>query len=383
MPNLRCAPDTMKYTMKKGTKIGGIMVEFCYFCGMKKITFLPEWTKCDCVLVAIPGSHTDWADILPEALEQYNRLLKAFTNADYHVVALCNDTTECAPAFEGVRSDRLLILDVPYNDTWTRDYGPLTVVREQRLRALDFGFNGWGLKFASDRDNLVNLHLSEKFIIMPEVYRNERSFELEGGSVDTDGCGTILTTTRCLTSPNRNGGQSKEELNRILHDRLGAEHVLWIDYGALAGDDTDSHVDTLARMAPGNSILFTGCRNVDDDHFEELLKMRAQLSMFRTPTGDPYNLIELPLPDPVFDPDGERLPATYANYLVMNRHIFMPTYGQPHNDMLACQTVKIAFPDHEVVGVDCRVLLRQHGSLHCATMQIPEGAFNQTVFESV
>ncbi len=350
---------------------------------MKKIKFLPEWAPADCILLAIPGSHTDWAYCLEEALDQYNRLLRAFTEADYHVVALCRDKEEAAPALRGIREDRLTLLDIPYNDTWTRDYGPLSVDRLQRLRALDFGFNGWGLKFASDKDNLVNLHLKERFVIMPETYRNERDFELEGGSVDTDGTGTVLTTTKCLTSPNRNGGKSKEELNGILHDRLGAEHVLWLDYGALEGDDTDSHVDTLARMAPHDTILFTGCRNVDDSHFEELLKMRAQLTLFRTPSGDPYNLVELPLPDPVYDEDGNRLPATYANYLVFNHHIFMPTYGQPANDHLACQTVRIAFPDHEVVGVDCRTLLRQHGSLHCATMQIPEGIFNQTLFETV
>lgn len=348
---------------------------------MKKIKFIPEWTTCDCILVAIPGSHTDWADILPEALDQYNRLIRAFTSADYHVVALCADRVEAARAFEGVIENRLTIIDLPYNDTWTRDYGPLTVIRHERLRTLDFGFNGWGLKFAADRDNLANLRLSEKYVIFPEVYRNERDFILEGGSVETDGAGTILTTSRCLCSPNRNGGKSKEELNDILKERLGADHVLWLDYGALEGDDTDSHIDTLARMAPHDTILFTGCRNVDDSQFEELLKMRAQLTLFRTPLGGPYNLVELPLPDPIYDPEGNRLPATYANYLVMNHHIFMPTYGQPQNDLLACQTVKIAFPDHEVIGVDCTTLIRQHGSLHCATMQIPEKAFNQTLFE--
>ncbi len=346
---------------------------------MKKVKFLPEWTPCDYILVAIPGSHTDWDYILREALDQYNRLLRAFTSADYHVIALCRDREEAAAAFAGVKEDRLTVLEIPYNDTWTRDYGPLTVIREERLRTLDFGFNGWGLKFAADKDNLVNLRLRERYVIMPETYRNERDFELEGGSVDTDGEGTVLTTSRCLCSPNRNGGKSKEELNRILHDRLGADHILWLDYGALEGDDTDSHIDTLARMAPHDTILFTGCRNVDDSQFEELLKMRAQLAMFRTPLGEPYNLVELPLPDPIYDAEGNRLPATYANYLVFNRHIFMPTYGQPQNDHLACQTVRIAYPDHEVVGVDCTTLLHQHGSLHCATMQIPEGAFNQTL----
>ncbi|MDE5903012.1 MAG: agmatine deiminase family protein, partial [Muribaculaceae bacterium] len=195
-----------------------------------------------------------------------------------------------------------------------------------------------------------------------------------------DGAGTQLTTARCLTSPNRNGGKSKSELNEILARRLGASHVLWLDYGALAGDDTDSHIDTLARMAPGNTIIFTGCRNMDDEHFEELLHMRGQLTLFRTPDGESYNLVELPLPDPIFDDDGRRLPATYANYLVTGSHIFMPTYGQPANDRLACQTIRIAFPDHVIVGIDCRALIKQHGSLHCATMQLYEGYFNDAVF---
>ncbi|MDE5814319.1 MAG: agmatine deiminase family protein, partial [Muribaculaceae bacterium] len=261
-------------------------------------------------------------------------------------------------------------------DNWTRDYGMISVVRNERLRALDFGFNGWGLKFASDKDNLVNLRLHEKAIIAPLVYRNERDFVLEGGSVETDGAGTVLTTSRCLQSPNRNGGKTKAELNRELLQRLGCDHVLWLDHGALEGDDTDSHIDTLARLAPDDTIVFTGTRNFDDPQFESLLAMRAQLTLFRTAEGNPYNLVELPLPDPVLDEDGSRLPATYANYLVVNGVIFMPTYAQPDKDDLAMRTIQIAFPGYKVVGVDCRTLLRQHGSLHCATMQIPAGIIN-------
>ena len=166
----------------------------------------------------------------------------------------------------------------------------------------------------------------------------------------------------------------------MLCENLGADHILFLDYGALEGDDTDSHIDTLARLAPGNIILFTGCRDMDDPQFEELLKMRAQLTMFRNSEGEPYNLIELPLPDAIFDEDGQRLPATYANYLITDKVIFIPTYGQPANDHLAAQTIRIAFPEHKVVGVDCTTLIKQHGSLHCATMQIPVGLFNQAIF---
>ena len=343
---------------------------------MSDIRFIPEWEPVEYVLLALPNKDTDWDYILPEAIDQYRRLVKAITDEDIKVILLCSDVDEAVGIMKDCRQDLIRYILTDYNDTWTRDYGMISVVRGERLRALDFGFNAWGLKFAADKDNLVNLRLNEKGIIAPLAYRNERDFVLEGGSVESDGQGTVMTTSRCLQSPNRNGGKTKAELNRELLERLGADHVLWLDHGALEGDDTDSHIDTLARLAPDDTIVFTGTRNFDDPQFESLLAMRAQLTLFRTAEGNTYNLVELPLPDPVLDPDGHRLPATYANYLVANGVIFMPTYAQPDKDELAMRSIQIAFPGHKVVGVDCRTLLRQHGSLHCATMQIPAGIIN-------
>lgn len=345
--------------------------------------FPAEWEGCGAVLLALPHPFTDWDYMLTEVERCYVDLVDALTECGVNVILLCRDP-EYASKLMGKVSDRsrLRLVEADFNDTWTRDYGPLSVMRHGRPRSLDFGFNGWGLKFAADKDNLVNLYLRDKYVILPEQYRNERDFVLEGGSVESDGHGTLLTTTRCLTSPNRNGGKSKTELNAILKERLGADHILWLDYGKLSGDDTDSHIDTLARLAPENTIIFTGCRDMDDEHFEELLKMRAQLSMFRNLEGNPYNLVELPLPDAIYDENGERLPATYANYLVTDSHIFLPVYGQPQKDMLASQTLRIAFPAHRVRCIDCRALIRQHGSLHCATMQLPSGYFNDVIFET-
>lgn len=340
---------------------------------MRSIRFIPEWEDIEYVMLALPHADTDWNYILPEAIDQYRRLVAAITSEGIRVLLLCPDPQEAAGIMTGCNQELIRYVGMEYNDTWTRDYGMLSVVRNDRFRALDFGFNAWGLKFAADKDNLVNLRLNEAGLLQDGVYRNERDFILEGGSVETDGNGTILTTTRCLTSPNRNGGKSKAEINRILEERLGADHVLWLDHGALEGDDTDSHIDTLARLAPDDTIVFTGTRNFDEPMFEPLLAMRAQLTMFRTAEGNSYNLVELPLPDPVLDSDGSRLPATYANYLVANGVIFMPTYAQRDKDELAMRTIRIAYPGHKVVGVDCRTLLRQHGSLHCATMQIPAG----------
>lgn len=343
--------------------------------------FPAEWEAQEAIMMAMPDESTDWNYILEEAELQYRYLIEAFTREDCNVLLLCRNRQRTEELLERIDRNRLVVVETAYNDTWTRDYGPLSIEKEGEIRTLDFGFNGWGLKFAADKDNLVNLNLAKRFVFIPGRYRNQRDFVLEGGSVESDGNGTILTTTRCLCSPNRNGGLSKPQAAEQLATRLGASHVLWLDYGALAGDDTDSHIDTLARLAPENTIIFTGCRNPDDEHFEELLKMKAQLTMFRTAVGDPFNLIELPLPDPVYDEAGDRLPATYANYLITDKAVFMPSYNQSANDELALRTLQVVFHDRKVVPVNCLTLIKQHGSLHCATMQLPKGVLNPTIYE--
>lgn len=340
---------------------------------------LAEWEPTEAVLLAWPEKGTDWEYILDEAVDQYRRLVAALLHTTAKIIIVADDPATVARQLgdTGAGDGRIIIAHAEHNDTWTRDFGPIAVEKHGDLRLLDFGFNAWGLKFAADKDNLVNLTLCRSNVLNGDICRNQRDFVLEGGSIETDGQGTLLTTSRCLCSPNRNGGKSKAELNEILRQRLGAEHVLWLDYGALEGDDTDSHIDTLARMAPGAVILFTGCHDESDRQFEQLLRMRAQLELMRTAEGSPFSLVELPLPDAVYDPaDGSRLPATYANYLIVNRHILMPTYMQPANDRLAALTLKAVFPKHEIIGVDCRTLLRQHGSLHCATMQLPPGSLH-------
>ncbi len=343
-----------------------------------KCRFIAEWEPSEAVFITWPDADTDWNYILEEAQLQYYALIQALLQTGVKVFILCHNlisTKESLGAYS--QNPQLFFIEAEYNDTWIRDYGPLTTEIDNHIISNDFGFNAWGLKFASDKDNLVNLHLNQIGLWPDGVYRNHRDFILEGGSVETDGNGTLLTTSRCLQSPNRNGGKSKEELNLVLGNTLGVSHVLWLDYGALQGDDTDSHIDTLARLAPNDTIIFTGCRNFDDPQFEELLRMRAQLELFRTAEGNPFNLIELPLPSPIFDPlDGSRLPATYANYLIVNDRILMPTYGDTRTDTLAANTLRIAFPSYQIIGVNCKTLLRQHGSLHCATMQIPVGTIS-------
>lgn len=335
------------------------------------IRFLAEWEKQGGVLMALPYPGSDWDYILDEVLKCYRVLITSMTEANVNVLLLARDKAIAEDLLKGARQERLVIVEAEYNDTWTRDYGPLAVVRKERNRALDFGFNGWGLKFAADKDNLITSRLNTLGEFNAGI-ENRLNFVLEGGSVESDGEGTLLTTAECLLSPNRNGQWDRTEISGYLKKTFGVNHVLYLNHGALLGDDTDSHIDTLARLAPNETIIYCGPGEPDNPNHAELLKMREELTTLRTPGGQPYNLIELPLPD-VVEIDGEILPATYANFLITPTRILMPVYGQPLKDKLATQMMKIAFPDHEVVGIDCTALIRQHGSLHCVTMQLPCG----------
>lgn len=314
-------------------------------------TLKAEWEPHGAVMIAWPHSATDWAYMLDEVQSCYRDLVAALLRAGEEVVILAPESE--MPDITPQSNIHTICVDT--NDTWIRDYGPLSLSD----RLLDFRFNAWGQKFASDLDNRVTKKLADggAFSVAVECHKD---FVLEGGSIESDGRGTILTTSCCLLAPNRNEPMSKQEIERQLLRRLRARKVLWIDCEPLPGDDTDGHVDTLARLAPQNTILY--CGTVDP----------GQLARFTNADGQPFNLVELPLPDPIRDPDdGSILPATYANYLVTERAVIMPVYGQPTNDLCAQQIIRTIYSDREIIPVDCRALIRQHGSLHCATMQLP------------
>lgn len=337
---------------------------------MNNVRFPAEWEKDCAVLVSMPHSATDWAYMLDEVTGCYVNLIKAFASKGLTTIVVAPETKIVRPLLADIEQSKIIYFDVETNDTWTRDFGPLIVEKDGCMRVQDFKFNGWGLKFAACFDNLVTMKMcSAKLITAPRD--NRLGFVLEGGSVESDGNGTILTTARCLESPNRNGDLTRKEIEERLREWLGTERVLWLEHGALEGDDTDSHIDTLARIAPYDTIIYTGCQDKGDAHYAELNAMREELHNLTTARGTKFNLVELPLPSPVYDEDGNRLPATYANYLVTPQAVFMPTYNQPLNDMTARGILAAVF-EREVVTVDCTPLIKQHGSLHCATMQIPK-----------
>jgi hypothetical protein len=272
---------------------------------------------------------------------------------------------------------RVTLFACDNNDTWARDVAPISLVSDkepkgslQALRLLDFCFNGWGEKFAAEKDNRINRQLYEAGLLQG-VLENHKDFVLEGGSIESDGDRTLFTTTGCLMAPHRNQPLTQEEIDKQL--RLffpNVERVVWLDYGQLAGDDTDGHIDTIVRVAPNHTLLYIGCDDKEDEHYEDFRLLEEQLKQLRTIDGDPYRLLRLPMPDAIYD-DGERLPATHANFLIINGAVLVPTYNQPEKDKVALDIIQKAFPDREIIGIDSRTIIRQHGSIHCLTMQLP------------
>lgn len=327
-----------------------------------------EWAPYSGVLLSWPHAETDWCYMLQEVTDCYKNLVEAII-VDAKVVIVAPDITLPQKHLAHLDQSRIIYAQIPTDDTWARDFGAITLFENGIPIIADFQFNGWGLKFKSCNDNLINQALIKQKIITGK-YENHLGFTLEGGSIESDGNGLMLTTTECLMSPNRNGDLSQQQVEDYLKAVFGLKKILWLDHGYLAGDDTDSHIDTLARLAPNDTIVYVGCDNPDDEHYSELQAMKRQLSEFTTLTGEPFKLVELPFPDPIYDEEGERLPATYANFLIMNNKVLMPSYNQPQNDTLATVALQKAFPNHQIVTVDCRALIKQHGSLHCVTMQL-------------
>ncbi len=341
---------------------------------MTELTYrLPaEWEPQAGVLLAWPHAQTDWAQRLAETESAYVALVAAITRFEPAVICVASQTVrEHATALlaaTSVNLEQCRFVEIEYDDTWLRDSGPISLVNASGFALADFRFTGWGGKFAASRDDCLIGGLFARNLF--STARHERvDWALEGGAIESDGAGTLLTTWRCLHQ--RHPEQSREQMNRILGEHLAAERVIWLEHGYLQGDDTDAHIDTLARFAPGNAIVFQSCNDEEDPHYAELARMREELAALRTASGTPYRLFPLPWARPILD-DGRRLAASYANYLVVNGGVLVPAYGDSA-DAEAARIIGAAHPGREVIGVPCRPLIWQNGSLHCVTMQLPQG----------
>ena len=346
----------------------------------------PQWG----VQLTWPHAQTDWAPMLNEITATYEEMAREIAKREHLLIVAPKDAqpslnsalsarpNDAQPSLNSqfsARPEGALATDrdariLNSNDTWARDHGFITLVDDEgHARLLDFCFNGWGEKFPAELDNALNRQLYDQGALKGE-YVDCLDFVLEGGSIESDGKGTVFTTTGCLMAPHRNQPMTKEEIEARLKHDLCAQRILWIDHGSLTGDDTDGHIDTLVRICPDDTLLYMGCDDPEDEQYEELQLMEEQLKTFRTIDGRPYRLLKLPMPRPIYDGD-DRPPATYANFLIVNGAVLCPTYAQSDLDAEALKVIGKAFPDREIVGIDCRSIIKQHGSLHCCTMQYP------------
>lgn len=323
----------------------------------------------------------DWNYIFSDIEQCYEQIAKAILRFQPLIIA-CIEPTENLIRLQNASYPHELkvFTGVPLNDTWARDTAPLSLMEEGEPVLLDFAFNGWGLKYNWDKDNEITSSLLERGLFADNVqYRRRKEFVCEGGGVETDGCGTLLTTDSVQYEPNRNNKLSKEEIKRVLKEEFGVEQVVSLSVDAMSGDDTDGHIDTLARFCDPNTIAYVGApKDERDIHFESLVRMERELQAMRNIKGEPYRLVKLPFVSPLYDPKrGERLPATYANFLIINGAVLLPIYNAPEDEE-AIATVKEIFPDREVIAIYCFPVVRQHGSLHCISMQFPKGFIQKT-----
>jgi len=335
-------------------------------------TLQPEWARQTGMMLTWPHAKTDWNYCLKDICETYLQMADAITR--HEPLLIVTPEPDEVRAALGARltvgqMKRIVFHSCITNDTWARDHGFITLSGgNEEPVLLDFRFNGWGEKFPSELDNAINRSLYDGGVLGGR-YVSCDDFVLEGGSIEADGNSTVLTTSGCLLAPHRNQPMSREEIVAYLRRKLGVEQVLWIDYGHLEGDDTDGHIDTLVRTAPNNTLLYIGCDDPTDSHYADLKNMEEQLKTLRNANDEPYHLIKLPMPTAIYE-DGCRLPATYANFVVLNETVIYPTYAQPENDARAAEAIQSAFPERELIAIDSRTVIRQHGSLHCCTMQL-------------
>jgi agmatine/peptidylarginine deiminase len=332
-----------------------------------------EWEAQAGVIIAWPHAGTDWAPRLAQIEMAYVALAAAI--ARFEPVLICvADTGVRARAAglltgAGVDAARVRFVEAAYDDTWLRDSGPLTLSDGNGFELVDFRFTGWGGKFEGGRDDRLIEALLARGVFRSARHRRI-DWALEGGAIESDGNGTLLTTWRCLHQ--RHPQMSLEDINAQLLDAFGASRVLWLQYGYLEGDDTDAHIDTLARFAPDDAIVFQTCDDPADPHYDELARMHEEIARLQTVDGQPYRLFALPWARAIVD-EGRRLASSYANYLVVNDAVLMPAYGSA-TDAEAAKVIAAAHPGRQVVPVDARALIWQNGSVHCLTMQVPAGA---------
>lgn len=340
-------------------------------------TVLPaEWSPQDAILLCWPHKSMDWHSLLDKVEPVFEQIADNICRHQA-LILIAHDKNHQTAINQRLIQKKIKTTNIkwllhPNNDTWCRDYGPITVFQKDRCTALNFTFNGWGEKFDHYHDNITNQKLQLESLLNCDMETID--LVLEGGSIESDGLGTLLTTRQCLLSPKRNTQLSQQQIETKLTEHLGCDRVLWLTQGYLEGDDTDSHIDNLARFCNPTTIAYASCDDKTDTHYDSLKAMESELKAFVTKDNDKYSLIPLAIPKPIFD-DGQRLPASYANFLITNQHVLVPTFDDPQ-DTINIEKLQSVFSDREVIAISSKELIKQSGSIHCLSMQLPAQTLN-------
>ncbi|MFA5234623.1 MAG: agmatine deiminase family protein [Sulfurimonas sp.] len=327
---------------------------------MKRL--IAEFEKQSFTQIIFPHAKSDWVEYLEEAQDTFVNIIKAITKYQECLV-VCDNVEDVKGRFKDTKN--LYFVEYETNDTWARDCSALCIEESNTVKLLDFTFTGWGGKFEASKDDAMSAAIKRCY----DKELKKVDLILEGGAIESNGVDTILTTSECVLNKNRNASLKKEQMTKKLQEEFGMSRILYLNHGYLAGDDTDSHVDTLARFIDENSIMYVKCTDESDEHYKELKLMEYELMAFSNEYG--YRLIALPMSDACYF-DGERLPATYANFLFVNGAVLVPTYGVKQDEE-ALEIFRETFPEREIVGINCFALIKQHGSLHCVTMNFADG----------
>ena len=316
-----------------------------------------EWEEQELLFISLPHENTDWKPYLEEILASYEELVGAIV--PFQKVALICPDEKILLRF--AKFTNTVSFKIDTNDTWIRDYGLIDVLKNGKIISYDFKFNAWGGKFESFKDDAVNIQITNQI----KTNLKEIDFILEGGSVEFNGNGVLMTTSECLLNCNRNSHLNKIQIDAKLKEFFGLKKIIWLDHGFIKGDDTDSHVDTLARFISPDTIAYMVCDDPKDEHFNELNAMKIELEK----TG--FKLLPLPLPSAKFYND-RRLCCTYANFIFVNGALIVPTYNDK-NHHVVLERLQSALPDRKIVGVNSLVFVRQNGSLHCSSQNRFQG----------
>ncbi len=335
----------------------------------------PEWTRQSGAMLTWPHSQSDWKSILDTVEPVYTEIARQISLKERLLIVCFNEKhkthIKTLLTQENINLSGVIFFISESDDTWARDHAPLSVYKNKKPVLLDFEFNGWGNKYPYQRDNKITENLCHSGIFS-KVHCNKIDMVFEGGSIDVNGAGEMLTTSRCLLSKKRNPEISQDQIEKKMGELFSVNTICWLQHGYLEGDDTDAHIDTLARFCNENTIVYTSCKDKQDIHYTELKLMAEELETWTSNSQKKFRLLPLPIPKAIYNAEGKRLPANYANFFIINRAVLVPLYNDPA-DVQAIDTLKTCFPDKEIIGIDCLPLIQQFGSLHCITMQFPEG----------